>query len=154
MLIRGHALIEGMASGALLRLTEPLSLWGGVDLKTGRIVDASHPQRGATLSGRLLAMPGSRGSSSSSSALVELARSKRAPAGVVTTRGDPILTIGALVAEYLYRVTIPILVVSDADFAKLMCGALGHLWCETGQAVLAFPAAEPIDFEAHDPAGG
>ncbi|WP_447762083.1 aconitase X swivel domain-containing protein [Sphingopyxis panaciterrae] len=153
MLIRGNALIEGMASGALLRLTEPLSLWGGVDLQTGRIVDASHPQRGEMLTDRLLAMPGSRGSSSSSSALVELARSKRAPAGVVTTRGDPILTIGALVAEYLYRVTIPILIVSDADFAKLMDGAIGHLWCEAGQAVLAFAAAEPVHFEARDAAG-
>lgn len=146
MLIHGHALIEGMASGALLKLTEPLSLWGGVDLQTGRIVDASHPQRGAVLANRLLAMPGSRGSSSSSSALVELARTGRAPAGVITTRGDPILTIGALVADYLYGASISILIVSDEDFGKLQCGATGHLWCEAGRAVLTFPGHEPVEF--------
>ncbi|NIJ35898.1 putative aconitase with swiveling domain [Sphingopyxis panaciterrae] len=146
MLIRGRALIEGMASGAVLRLTEPLSLWGGVDLSTSRIVDASHPQQGATLAGRLLAMPGSRGSSSSSSALVELARSKRAPAGIVTTRGDPILTIGALVAEDLYGAAIPILIVADEDLAILPDGASAHLWCEAGQAVLNFPGDALLGF--------
>jgi uncharacterized protein len=146
MLIRGNALIEGMASGALLKLTDPLSLWGGVDLQTGRIVDASHPQRGAVLDNRLLAMPGSRGSSSSSSALVELARAKRAPAGVITTRADPILTIGALVADDLYGTAIPILILSDEDFARLPCGAVGHLWCETGRAVLTFPGDRPVRF--------
>ena len=146
MLIHGHALIEGMVSGALLKLTEPLSLWGGVDLQTGRIVDASHPQRGAVLANRLLAMPGSRGSSSSSSALVELARTGRAPAGVITTRGDPILTIGALVADYLYGAAIPILIVTDEDFGKLQCGATGHLWCETDRAVLTLPRHEPVQF--------
>lgn len=146
MMIRGNALIEGMASGALLKLTDPLSLWGGVDLQTGRIVDASHPQRGAILADRLLAMPGSRGSSSSSSALVELARTKRAPAGVITTRADPILTIGALVADDLYGVAIPILIISDDDFARLSCGATGHLWCEAGRSVLTIPGREPVRF--------
>ncbi|WP_447929819.1 aconitase X swivel domain-containing protein [Sphingopyxis fribergensis] len=146
MLIRGHAPIEGMASGTLLKLSDPLSLWGGVDLHTGRIVDASHPQRGAILADQLLAMPGSRGSSSSSSALVELARAKRAPAGVITTRADPILTIGALVADDLYGTTIPILIISDDDFARLSCGATGHLWCETGQSVLTLPGHEPALF--------
>ncbi|MGL3820427.1 aconitase X swivel domain-containing protein [Sphingopyxis sp. R3-92] len=146
MLIHGHALIAGLASGDVLKLTEPLSLWGGVDLQTGGIVDASHPQRGAVLANRLLAMPGSRGSSSSSSALVELARTGRAPAGVITTRGDPILTIGALVADYLYGAAIPILIVSDEDFGKLRCGATGHLWCEASQAVLTFPEDEPGRF--------
>lgn len=148
MLIRGHALIEGMASGALLKLTDPLSLWGGVDLQTGRIVDASHPQRGAILADRLLAMPGSRGSSSSSSALVELARAKRAPAGVITTRADPILTIGALVADDLYDVTIPIMIVSDEDFVRLSCGTPGHLWSESGRSVLTFPGHEPVLFQS------
>ena len=146
MLIHGHALIEGMVSGALLKLTEPLSLWGGVDLQTGRIVDASHPQRGAVLANRLLAMPGSRGSSSSSTALVELARTGRAPAGVITTRGDPILAIGALVADHLYGAAIPILIVTAEDFGKLQCGATGHLWGETDRAVLTLPGHEPVEF--------
>ncbi len=151
MLIRGHALIEGMASGTILKLSDPLSLWGGVDLQTGRIVDVSHPQRGAILADRLLAMPGSRGSSSSSSALVELARAKRAPAGVITTRADPILTIGALVADDLYGMPIPILIVSDDDFATLTCGATGHLWCETGRSVLTLPGHEPVLFQSDSP---
>lgn len=151
MLMRGHALIEGMASGTLLKLTEPLSLWGGVDLQTGHIVDASHPQRGAVVADRLLAMPGSRGSSSSSSALVELARAGMAPAGIITTRSDPILTIGTLVADYLYGAAIPILIVSNEDFGKLSDGTNGHLWCKSDEALLTFVDQEPVQFMRHFP---
>jgi predicted aconitase with swiveling domain len=151
MLMRGHALVEGMASGALLKLTEPLSLWGGVDLQTGSIVDASHPQRGAAVADRLLAMPGSRGSSSSSSALVELARAGMAPAGIITTRSDPILTIGALVADYLYGAAIPILIVSNEDFGTLSDGTNGHLWCKSDEALLTFVDKEPVQFMRHFP---
>ena len=46
---------------AELRLTEPLSFWGGIDPLTGRIIDASHPQVGESIAGKVLRMPYSRG---------------------------------------------------------------------------------------------
>lgn len=91
-----------------LVLAEPLSLWGGMDPATGEVTDPHHPQRGANLRGRVVVMPGGRGSSSSASVLAEAARAGVAPAGFVLTEPDLILSVGAAVAEELYGVRIPV----------------------------------------------
>jgi predicted aconitase with swiveling domain len=91
-------------------LGEPLSLWGGIDVETGRIVDRSHPDRGACVSGTILVMPGGRGSSSSSSVLAEALRRGTGPAAIVLAAPDPILTVGAIVAASLYGLHCPIVV--------------------------------------------
>ena len=61
-MIDGRVLVAGEAKGSALVLDEPLSLWGGLDPTTGSIVEASHPQRGASVTGRILVMPSGRGS--------------------------------------------------------------------------------------------
>jgi predicted aconitase with swiveling domain len=119
MLIDGRGLTAGEAHGPLLLLEKPLSLWGGIDLHSGRIVDRTHPQCGATIDGHILAMPASRGSSSSSSALVELARSGLAPAAILLCLADPILVVGALVADDLYAIRIPIILVAPDQWPLL-----------------------------------
>jgi predicted aconitase with swiveling domain len=95
-------------------LTEPLSLWGGMDPATGELIDPHHPQRGANLCGRVVVMPAGRGSSSSASVLAEAVRAGAAPAAFVLVEPDLILSVGAAVAEELYRVRVPI-VVLDRD---------------------------------------
>jgi predicted aconitase with swiveling domain len=97
-------------AGAVTRLDEPLSFWGGVDPATGRIIDVHHPQHGAELAGRVVVMPGGRGSSSSASVLAESARAGTAPLALILGEPDLILAIGAAVAAELYGVTIPVLV--------------------------------------------
>jgi predicted aconitase with swiveling domain len=100
--IQGDAVVPGEAEGAVLKLDAPLSFWGGVDPATGCIVDVHHPQHGACVTGRVLAMPGGRGSSSSSSTLLECVRAGTAPAAILLGRLDAILPIGAAVARELY----------------------------------------------------
>lgn len=96
--------------GRALVLVEPLSLWGGIDVDSGRIIDRSHPDLGKTISGTILVMPGGRGSSSSSSVLAEALRKGTGPAGIVLSVPDPILTVGVLVAQTLYGSYCPIVV--------------------------------------------
>jgi predicted aconitase with swiveling domain len=100
--------------GRALVLTEPLSLWGGMDPVSGELIDARHPQRGANLSGRVVVMPSARGSSSSASVLAEAVRLGTAPAAIVIGEADLILSIGSAVAEELYGVVVPVVVV-DRD---------------------------------------
>jgi predicted aconitase with swiveling domain len=104
-------------------MSEPLSLWGGFDLGSGRVADVNHPQHQQVISGRILAMPGGRGSSSSSSILLESARLGIHPRAVVLVEPDPILVIGALVAEDLYGVTIPVILVPQTVLENLRPGA-------------------------------
>lgn len=114
MIRRGRPYADGQAEGTALVLTEALSFWGGVDSDTGAIIDRSHPQVGASVAGRILVMPGARGSSSSSSVLAECLRRGTGPLGILLARPDPILTVAALVARSLYGIACPIVVV-DID---------------------------------------
>ena len=106
-----RTLVPGEATGEVLELTEPLSFWGGIDPATGDVIDVHHPQRGANVSGRVLVMPGGRGSSSSSSVLAEAIRAGAAPAAIILLEPDPIVALGAIVARELYGVSMPVVVV-------------------------------------------
>jgi predicted aconitase with swiveling domain len=121
--VKGRVLSPGAASGTALVLREPVSLWGGLDPASGELIDAHHPQRGAQLGGRVLVMPGGRGSSSSSSTLAEAARAGHAPAGFLLGEPDLILAIGAAVVEELYGQRIPVVVLAADDLAAIPDGA-------------------------------
>lgn len=114
-----RTLVAGTVSAPLVRLAAPLSLWGGFDLETGLVCDVSHPDLGVLLTGKIIAMPGARGSSSSSSALVEAVRKGIGPAAIILSRTDPILVIGGLVARDLYGTQMPILLADAAAWDAL-----------------------------------
>jgi uncharacterized protein len=117
--IEGRVLVEGHAEAAALVLDVPLSLWGGLDPTSGRIVDVRHPQHGEVVTGRILVMPSGRGSSSSATVLAEAIRLGTAPAGIVLGEPDEILAIGALVAQQLYGISTPIVVADLATFRAI-----------------------------------
>lgn len=102
----------GEAAGPALVLAQPLSFWGGIDAETGRIIDHSHPDRGARVTGTILVMASGRGSSSSASVLAETIRRRTGPVGIVLATADPILTVGAIVGQSLYAIRCPIVVCS------------------------------------------
>lgn len=115
-------LAPGAVTAAAIVLREPLSLWGGMDPGSGEVIDARHPQRGESLAGRVVVMPAARGSSSSSSVLAEAVRAGHAPAGILLGEPDLILAVGAAVAEELYGVRLPIVVVAPDELALVANG--------------------------------
>lgn len=120
--LRGRVLVGGAGAGRVLRLEEPLSFWGGVDPATGRIIDRRHPRCGESVLGRVLVMPYGRGSSSSSSVLLEGVRLGTAPAAVVLRELDGILALGAAVARELYEQSPPVVLLAPADWEAVREG--------------------------------
>ncbi len=114
-----EVLLCGAAEGDLLRLERPLSFWGGVDPTNGDITDPRHPQFGENMSGRIVAMERGIGSSSGSSILLELLANGHGPAGLLLIEPDAILTLGAVVAREMGYATLPIFLISEADFLCL-----------------------------------
>ncbi len=119
---RSDVLFPGSASGLLLRLTEPLSFWGGVDPSTGSIIQVRHPQCGQSIAGAVLALPGTIGSSSSSAVLLELIRAGKAPAALLLAERDAILLIGCIVAREMGWAAPPALRVSREEQQNLTQG--------------------------------
>lgn len=111
-------LVQGpAASGPALVLDAPISFWGGVDPHTGRIVDVRHPQCGSEVSGRVLFLPGTIGSSSASAVLLELVRNGRAPAAIVMHKVDAILLLGLIVAREMGWPPLPAMRLDSSFFA-------------------------------------
>lgn len=96
----GDILVPGSSgAGQALVLTAPISFWGGVDPKDGRVADVRHPQLGETIARKVLFLPGTIGSSSASAVLLELVRNGHAPAALVMHEPDAILLLGLIVAR-------------------------------------------------------
>lgn len=112
-------LVAGEAAGDALVLDEPLSMWGGLDPKTGEIIDRRHPQAGSVVTGRVLVMPVGRGSSSASSVLAEAIRLGTAPAAIVLAEPDGIITVGAIVAREMYGRAMPVVVTDEERYRAI-----------------------------------
>ena len=96
-----------------LRLTEPLSFWGGLDPETGMIVDRHHPQYGESIAGRSLVMARTRGSTSSPGTLVEAIRLGNGPANIMLQQPDLTVMAAVKVAKLLYSIEVDVQIESD-----------------------------------------
>ena len=105
--LQAKILVAGAAVEApAFALTAPISFWGGVDPQTGLIANVRHPQYGQSVSGKVLCLPATVGSSSAAAVLLELVHSNRAPAAIILHEPDAILLLGLIVAEEM-GLTIP-----------------------------------------------
>ncbi len=116
---KGRVLIDGTANGDSLKLTAAISFWGGVNPHTGSIVDPRHPQHNACLTNRVLFLPATVGSSSSSAIMLELVRLGTTPAALVLGETDAILVLGVLVAEEIGHPTIPVVELAPSEIARI-----------------------------------
>ena len=97
-----------------------LSFWGGVDPKTGKVIDVKHPLAGVSLAGAVLAIPTSRGSCTGSQVLVELLLNGVAPAAIVLQHPDEVISLASIVAEEVFGCTLPVVSVGESGFEAVV----------------------------------
>ena len=111
--------VAGNAKGSILFAQEGLSFWGGVDSATGIVVDAHHPLHRQSIAGKILMLPTSRGSCTGSGVLLELIQNGHAPAALVFREAESVLTLGALVAQHVFDLTLPVIQLSAEEYEML-----------------------------------
>jgi len=117
--LMGRPVVSGTAEGTLLYTTEPLSFWGGYDPKTGDVIDRRHPLAGRNAAGCILAVPATRGSSTTTAVLLESVRNRLSPAAIITEGSDAFLALASLVAAEMYGRPIPIVALDRSDYRAL-----------------------------------
>lgn len=147
--------LAGSASGSMLATDEPLSFWGGVDPATGRIIDVHHPLHGQSVTGKVLAMPSSRGSCTGSGVLLDLVLSGRGPAALIFRDAEDVLTLGALVAAGMFDSVLPVLRVSPTIFDALTRAAEARIKDNTLEAgdlriAIGAPLTSALDLSPAD----
>ena len=111
--IQGCSVAGGTARGEALTADVPLSFWGGFDPESGIVIDRRHPLAGQSAIGRVLIVPGGRGSCSGSGVILESIHNGTAPAAIVTSRLDTVISLGCILGDELYASHPPMVVISD-----------------------------------------
>jgi Cys-tRNA(Pro)/Cys-tRNA(Cys) deacylase len=119
---QGKIVIPGEGRGKALVSREPLSFWGGYDWKTGEIIDRRHELSGSIARGKVLAIPFTRGSSTTTAVLLEAIRAGTAPAAILTTDVDFFFALASVVADELYSAPLPLVALDEKDFMELKTG--------------------------------
>ena len=121
-MIAGHVVVAGRAEGDALVTAEPLSFWGGYDFHSGDIIDRHHPLAGVRAAGRVLAVPFSKGSSTTTAVLLVAVRAGTAAAAILTTGVDSFFALASIVADVMYGKSFPVIALEPADFGTLRTG--------------------------------
>jgi predicted aconitase with swiveling domain len=119
IILQAKVILPGEANGVALVANEPLSFWGGYDWKTSEIIDRRHVLSGARAKDKILAIPFTRGSSTTTAVLLEAIRAETAPAAIITTDTDFFFALASVVADELYAAPLPLVSLSENDFAQL-----------------------------------
>lgn len=123
----GRVLVHGTASGEVLVCTKAISGWGGIDPRTGTIVETGHPQRGLSLAGRIIVIPGAKGSSGWSGQFHLAKLMGTSPAAIVTEKVNSKLALGLAVLGVPALTDMPgdfLSAVADGDWAEVSGGVL------------------------------
>ena len=99
MLLQGRSIAKGTGTGPLLITDTPISFLGGVDPKTGIVIDETHPLFGKSIAGKVLVFPYGKGSTVGSYVLYALAKNHVAPAAIINTECETIIATGAIISE-------------------------------------------------------
>lgn len=112
--LTGRIIKAGRAAGEALVSSEPVGFFGGVDPKTGVVVEPGHPLEGQCIAGRVLVFPTGKGSTVGSYTLYRLKKNGMAPAAIINAESEPIVAVGAIISE------IPML--DQVEIGRITCG--------------------------------
>lgn len=88
-----------MGRGVALVSVEPLSFFGGVDPRTGRIVEKGHELYGRKIASRVLIFPRGKGSTVGSYVIYSMSKYGTAPAAILNVQTEPIVVAGCVLGN-------------------------------------------------------
>ncbi len=113
-IIKCRAISRGCAKGKVLLSRDAISFLGGVDPKTGIVVEKGHAIEGKCIAGSVLVFPRGKGSTVGSYVILQLKKNGKAPAAIVNVEAEPIIAVGAIISG------IPMVDKPQADVYSLL----------------------------------
>lgn len=127
MVLEGRVIMKGYAEGEALATHRPISFYGGVDPETGRIIERGHELEGAVIADKILVFPYGKGSTVGSYILLRLKRRGLAPKAIINHRCEPIIAVGAIIAEIPCVDEVDISRISTGDLVRIE-GSKVEIW--------------------------
>lgn len=137
LVLKCKTLVKGSGRGEILATYQSISFWGGVDPKTGIIVDPRHELFEQSITAKVLAFPYGKGSAAAPLVVLELIRQGTAPAAIVNVETDPLLVAGPIIGRHFYDQAIPVVCLDHDGFESLNTGRQAEIDGTQGEVVLA-----------------
>lgn len=99
IVLKGRKVVGGVAAGEALVTRDRISGWGGIDPRTGTIIETRHELRGQSFKGKVLVFPGAKGSSGWSSQFHVARLAGAAPLAMVFNEMTTKMALGAVVTH-------------------------------------------------------
>lgn len=99
IVLRGRKVVGGCAEGEALVTRDRISGWGGIDPRTGTVIETRHELKGVSFAGKVLVFPGAKGSSGWSSQFHVARLAGKAPIAMVFNEMTTKIALGAVVAH-------------------------------------------------------
>ena len=96
--LSGRAIAPGVGQGEALVSRSPIGFYGGVDARTGLVIEEGHELEGQSVAGRVLVFPFGKGSTVGSYVIYGLAKNGLGPAALVNRETEAIVATGAILA--------------------------------------------------------
>jgi len=89
---------KGQAKGEVVVTKDSISFLGGVNPKTGIVIDSGHELYGESITDKILVIPSGKGSTVGSYVIFQMAKNKTAPLAIISIKAEPIIATGAIMA--------------------------------------------------------
>ena len=99
ILLKGRNLLSKEVEGEALVTSQPISFFGGVNPKTGLIIEKNHELNGKNVAGKVLVFPYGKGSSLGSYVLYAMAKHGTAPSAILNIKTEAIIAVGCALAN-------------------------------------------------------
>ena len=96
--MKGRTISPGKAKGKAIVSTEPIGFYGGIDIKTGIVIEKGHPLEGKSVKDKILVFPCGKGSTVGSYVIYGLKKNGVAPKGIINKETETIVATGVILA--------------------------------------------------------
>lgn len=97
-MMKGRMISPGKADAEAIVSKEPIGFYGGIDAKTGKVIEKGHPLEGQKVTGKVLVFPCGKGSTVGSYVIYGLWRNGVGPAAIINRETETIVATGAILA--------------------------------------------------------
>jgi|Deesub1362A_J573_1020465.scaffolds.fasta_scaffold00307_24 hypothetical protein len=108
IVIKGRGIVDGLAEGEALVSLEQIVWSHGVEPSRGIINDKKVRLHGQSIKGKVFVYPYGKGSTSSSTWILETIRCGNAPCAIINRETELIIATGFLYGQLLYGANIPV----------------------------------------------
>jgi predicted aconitase with swiveling domain len=117
--MKGRMISPGKTEGVAIVSEEPIGFYGGIDSKTGIVIEKGHPLEGKCVTGKILVFPCGKGSTVGSYVIYGLKKNGVAPKGIVNKETETIVATGVILAGIPCVDQIDIEKIQDGDTVLL-----------------------------------